>query len=67
MGKTTVVLDDRLIEEALKVTKLKTKRQVIEEGLKELIRKKKRELLRNELGTYDIELSLEELEKLRKE
>ena len=65
MGKTTVVLDDKLIEEALRATKLKTKRQVIEEGLRELIRKKNRELLREELGTYDIELTIEELERLR--
>lgn len=65
MGKTTVVLDDKLIEKALRTTNLKTKKEVIEEGLKELIRKKNRELLRKELGTYDIELTHEELERLR--
>jgi len=65
MGKTTVVLDDELIEKALKTTNLKTKKEVIEEGLKELIRKKNRELLRKELGTYDIELTHKELERLR--
>lgn len=57
MGKTTVVLDDKLIEKALRTTNLKTKKEVIEEGLKELIRKKNREQLRKELGTYDIELT----------
>ena len=65
MGKTTVVLDDELIEKALRTTNLKTKKEVIEEGLKELIKKKNRELLRKELGTYDIELTQEELERLR--
>ncbi len=65
MGKTTVVLDNELIEKALSTTNLKTKKEVIEEGLKELIRKKNRELLRKELGTYDIELTPDELEKLR--
>lgn len=40
MGKTTVVLDDELIEKSLRTTNLKTKKEVIEEGLKELIRKK---------------------------
>ncbi len=65
MGKTTVVLDDKLMEEALRATRLKTKREVIEEGLRELIRKKNRELLRQELGTYDIDLTIEELERLR--
>ncbi|ODS34646.1 MAG: transcription regulator of the Arc/MetJ class [Candidatus Scalindua rubra] len=65
MGKTTVFLDDDLIKEALKATNLKTKREVIEEGLKELIRKRSQERLRQELGTYDIDLTLKELERLR--
>jgi len=65
MGKTTVVIDDELIERVLSMMNLKTKKEVIEEGLKELIRKKNRELLRKELGTYDIELTHEELERLR--
>jgi len=65
MGKTTVVIDDELIERVLSMMNLKTKKEVIEEGLKELIRKKNRELLRKELGTYDIELTHKELERLR--
>lgn len=67
MGKTTVVIDETLMEEALRVTNLKTKREVIEKGLRELLKKKNRELLRQELGTFDIELSLEELKKRRSE
>ena len=65
MGRTTVIIDDELISEALKVTKLKTKKKVIEEGLKELIRKKNRERLAKELGTFDIDLTYEELMKQR--
>lgn len=67
MGRTTVIIDDKLLENALKVTKLRTKRAVIEEGLRELVRKKNRELLRKELGTFDISLSLQELKKMREE
>ncbi|HUT66405.1 MAG TPA: type II toxin-antitoxin system VapB family antitoxin [Spirochaetota bacterium] len=67
MGRTTLFIDEKLIDEARKLTKLRTKREVVEEGLRELIRKKNRELLRNELGTYEIELSPEELERLREE
>lgn len=67
MGRTTVIIDDKLLENALKVTKLRTKRAVIEEGLRELVRKKNRELLRKELGTFDISLSLQELNKMREE
>jgi len=65
MSKTTVFVDEALIEEALKAANLRTKREVIELGLRELVRKKKRELLRQELGTFDIDLSLDELKRRR--
>lgn len=67
MGKTTVVIDDALIEEAMRTTSLRTKRAVIEEGLRELVRQANRELLRSELGTYDLDLTLEGLEALRRQ
>jgi Arc/MetJ family transcription regulator len=67
MAKTTVVIDDELLDEAMKVSGAKTKKQVITTGLKELIRRKNLEALRQELGTFDLALSLEELEKLRNE
>lgn len=67
MGKTTVVIDDALIEKAMRTTKLRTKRAVIEEGLRELVRQANRELLRSELGTYDLDLTLEGLEALRRQ
>jgi Arc/MetJ family transcription regulator len=67
MGKTTVFIDDTLINNALKVSNLKTKKEVIEAGLRELVRKRNRELLRQELGSFDIDLSLEELKKRRAE
>jgi hypothetical protein len=44
---------------------LKTKKEVIEAGLKELLRKKNQELLRQELGSFDIDLSLDELKRRR--
>jgi Arc/MetJ family transcription regulator len=65
MGKTTVEIDETLINEAIRVTNLKTKKEVIERGLKELLRIRNRELLRQELGTFDIDLSLKELKKKR--
>jgi Arc/MetJ family transcription regulator len=67
MGKTTVLIDEVLIKEALRATNLKTKKSVIEMGLRELIRIKNRGLLRRELGTFDIDLSLEELNRKRSE
>ncbi len=67
IGKTTVFIDETLIDLALKASNLKTKREVIEAGLKELVRKRNRELLRQELGTFDMDLSLGELKKRRAE
>jgi len=67
MGKTTVFIDDTLINDALRVSNLKTKKEVIEAGLRELVRKRNRELLRQELGSFDIDLSLEELKRRRAE
>jgi len=61
MGKTTVVIDDQLMDEAMRVTQLRTKREVIEEGLREPVRRKNRDLLREELGTYDLDLTIEDL------
>jgi len=67
MSKTTVVIDEKLMQEALRATNLKTKKEVIEKGLRELLRRRNREILRQELGTFDIDLSLEELKKRRAE
>lgn len=67
MSKTTVVLNDKLLEKAMKITKAKTKKAVIEQGLMELVKSKNTELLREELGSYDIDLTLDELERLRSE
>ena len=63
--KTTVVIDDELLHEAMKAIGARTKREAILAGLKSLIREKNRELFRKELGTFDLALDLEELERLR--
>ncbi len=67
MGKTTVMIDDALLKKALEITGAKTKREVIVAGLEELIRNRNREALRRELGTFDLDLTLDELKKLRDE
>ena len=67
MGKTTVVIDDDLLSAAMKASGARTKRQAIANGLRELIHRRNLESLRRELGTFDLDISLEELEKLRNE
>lgn len=63
--KTTVMINDKLLKEAMKASQAKTKKEAIEAGLRELVRRKNIEALRQELGTFDLELSLEELERRR--
>lgn len=41
MIRTNVVLDEKLINEALKITKIKTRRNLIDYALRELIRHEK--------------------------
>jgi Arc/MetJ family transcription regulator len=65
MNETTVQIDESLLAEAIKATGAKAKKEAIEAGLKYLVQRKNREALRQELGTFDIDLTLEELERLR--
>lgn len=65
MGKTTVVIDNNLLKAAIEVTKAKSIREVIEKGLIELVHKKNIEALRKELGTFDLDLTLEKLDEIR--
>lgn len=67
MSKTTVVIDDELMEQALKATGAKTKKQAIEEGLRELIRRRRLQSFKRDLGTFEMSLTLKELKKLRDE
>jgi len=65
MGKTTVIIDEKLLRDAMEKIGARTKKQAIEAGLRELIRHNEREALRRELGTYDLDLDLETLQRLR--
>jgi Arc/MetJ family transcription regulator len=65
MGKTTVVIDEKLLEEAVRAARVRTKREAIEAGLRELVRGSAREALRKELGTFELDLTLKELKRLR--
>ena len=65
MKKTTVMIDENLLEEAIEAIGARTKKETIEAGLRSLIQQYNREALREELGTFDMDLTLEELERLR--
>jgi len=65
MRKTTVMINENLLEKAIEAIGARTKKEAIEAGLKSLIQQHTREALRKDLGTFDIDLTLEELERLR--
>jgi Arc/MetJ family transcription regulator len=61
MKRTTVDLDEELIEEAMKASGARTMHEAIERGLRELIRARARASLRERLGKAEIDLSHKEL------
>ncbi len=65
--RATIDIDDRLIEEAKKLTSVKTKKELINLSLKELIRKKRMEHLLSLFGTSPIDITLKDIEKFRKD
>jgi len=48
--RTNIVIDDDLMDEALKVSRLKTKKDAVEEGLKLLVQRKKQENIKDLRG-----------------
>ena len=58
---TNIIIDEQLIADALKVTGLKTKIEVIEMGLKTLINLKKQEQIKQFKGKLKWEGDLEEM------
>ena len=57
--RTNIVIDDALMEEALKASGAKTKREVVELGLKTLVRLRKQERIRATRGKLNWEGDLE--------
>lgn len=64
--RATIDIDDKLMEEAKKLTMVKTKKELINLSLKELIRKKRIEHLLSLFGKSPIDISLRDVEKFRK-
>lgn len=67
MMRTTIDIDKNLIEEALKLSKISTKKELINLSLKEFIRKKHLEKLKKRLGNCDLNIDLSSLKEMRKD
>jgi Arc/MetJ family transcription regulator len=65
MKKTTVFIEEELLEKAIQAIGARTKKEAIEAGLQSLVRINNRELFRKELGTFDLDLTLDELKDSR--
>jgi len=63
----TVAIDPNLIEEAKRVSGVKTKREAIELALKEMIRRRRLKEAAAHAGKVKIAISLKDLEKQRAE
>lgn len=48
--RTNIVIDDKLMRDALRATGMKTKREAVEEGLRTLLRLKRQEEIRKLRG-----------------
>ncbi len=67
MTRRTVVIDDKLLDEARQALGTRSIRATIETGLREAIRKQRLEELRQSLGMLDLDLTAKDLERLRNE
>jgi Arc/MetJ family transcription regulator len=63
--RTTLDLDEKLIDEAKRISNGKSKKAVIEEALLEFINARRIEKLRRMIGSCEIDLTLEELRQMR--
>jgi Arc/MetJ family transcription regulator len=65
--RTTINIDKILLEEALKLSNVRTKKELINLSLKEFVRRRHLGKLKNRLGKYDLSLDLSSLEEMRKD
>ena len=59
--RTNIVIDDSLMNEALKATGLKTKKEAVEQGLKLLVKRNKQKNIRKLRGKLNWEGNLDEM------
>ena len=63
--RTNVVIEDDLMEEALKVSGLKTKREAVEEGLRLLVQTRRQKRIKRLRGKLEWEGSLDDMRRDR--
>lgn len=59
--RTNIVIDDTLMQEVIKITGLKTKKEAVEAGLKLLLQRNKQQAIRELRGQLKWEGNLDEM------
>ena len=59
--RTNIVINDKLMEDALKASGLSTKKEVVEQGLRLLVRQNKQQAIRKLRGKLKWEGNLDEM------
>lgn len=67
MARMTLTVDKWLLEEARRLSGAKTKRETVEIALRELVRRLRRREVAAHAGTLELDLSQEDLRRLREE
>lgn len=65
--RRTIVLDDRILEEAREALGTRTIRETVELALQEVTRQRRQEEFWRSFGTWEIDMTLEELLRMREE
>lgn len=65
--RTTIDINEKLVEKVKNILGVKTKKDAVEYSLEFLVREKQRERLRSKIGKKELNLTLDELEKIREE
>jgi len=65
MGRTNIDIEDRLLKEGLKLTQLKTKKELVNYALEDLIKKIKRKAILKYEGKIKWEGNLDEMRSSR--
>jgi len=63
--RTNIVIDDQLMNEALKASGYETKKEAVEQGLKLLVQRSKQQQIRNLRGKIKWEGDLDEMRSAR--
>lgn len=64
--RTTINIDKKLLDEAMKLTKVKTQTKAVSLALSELVRVKRLERLAARIGASDMALSKSDLDRMRR-